>query len=701
MAGMESPLTLPDNQPTGIAGANIDADEVVNIPEDAIAKDSSTDAITGITVTENDDGSVDIDFSPKRKKSIDDDFNSNLAEDMSASDLATICSDLRQGIDADIQSRSNLDKTYERGIELLGLTLEEANSDIAEGSISKVYHPLLLEAVVRYQANFVAEMLPAAGPVKVMDYSTTQDPGRIKLAEDFEKDFNRYLVTVRKEYYPDTRKMAFAQGFCGNGFKKIYHCPLRRSPVSDYVPMTDLIVSNDAVSLANCGRITHRTRMRYPVLKRLQIVGKYRDIELSPPNEQPTGVETKIARVEGLTPSSRREDQRYTICESYVDLDLPGYENEDGLPLPYRITMDYDSREILEIRRNWKEDDEDFKPVIRFVKYGYIPGLGFYDYGLIHLLGNTSRALTALDRQLLDAGQFANFPGFLLSDVGGRQETSRITIKPGGGQTIKTGGQKLGDVVLPLPYKDPSQVLAALAKNMADDGRRLGMTAEVNVGEGRADVPVGTTVALIEQATKVMAAVHKQNHSAQQEEFEMLRELIAEDPTALWRFAKRPQRKWETAEEFSDIDLVPASDPNVPSHVHRIMQSTALVQLVLQFPELNRKAALDIILTTLGYPTQTLIQDAPPPPPAAGAPAKPATDPLIGQAKMAEVQVKDKEEQREAATALMETQAREQEQQADIADKQADRESREHIEEMKLEQAKQLANKNVDNSKDD
>lgn len=681
------PMTLPDAPPLPLP---VMPDLDVVMDEDAKNSGPDYDPLTGISVTVDDEGGVTIDFGAKQKKSADsDDFGANLAEDMSPMDRAGLADQILQGINADIESRHQLDQTYERGIDLLGLILEQASSDATgEGTVSKIYNPLLLEAVVRYQSTAQAEMLPSAGPVKCVDYSKTEDPVRMKLAEDFEKDFNFYLTSVRKEYYPDTRKMLFAQGLCGNGFKKVYMCPIRRAPVSDFVSMTDMIISNDAVSIHNCGRITHRSMMRYSVLKRLQIAGKYLDIDLIPPNETTTSVEKKVRRVEGIGTSVRREDQRYTIYETYTEIDMEDYGmaekgQPEGLPLPYRVTIDRDSREILEIRRNWKKGDEDYRALIRFVKFGFIPGLGFYDYGLIHLLGNTARALTAIDRQLIDAGQFANFPGMLRSDIGGRQETTQTRISPGGSQTIKTGGLPIQQVVMPLPYKEPSQVLAALSKSMADDGRRLGMTAEVNVGEGRADVPVGTTVALIEQATKVMAAIHKQNHSSQQEEFELLKELFAEDPQALWKFAKNPARKWEQSEEFADVDLVPASDPNVPSHIHRVMQATALSQLVNVFPNLDRQWALAIILTTLGYDPSKAITPPQPPAPPPPPPPKP-----IDPSKMADVQVKAQQEKREAATAVMETQARQSEQQAEDTQKQLDRESHERIEQIKLEEAR-------------
>ncbi len=650
------PSTISDNDSSPVISApGIDVTITHSDPDT-----TSVDPITGISRTIEEDGSIVIDLKPKRaKKDSVSSHGDNLAEDLDINNLSSLCSDLIDGIDSDILSRAELDMIFSRGIDLLGTKLEDASGEVStQGSVSKVFHPILMEAVVRYQANASGEMLPSAGPVKVRDDQPKTDPARMDLAEAFEKDFNHYLTTVRKEYYPDTRRMFTAQGFYGTAFKKVYRCPIRRAPVSDYVSAADLIVSNDAVSLSNAGRVTHKSSMRPAVMKRMQILGAYVDIDLQTPNSQLTSTQMKIKQTEGINPQFRQQDTPYTIYECYTDLDPAEYgldepDAPEGLPLPYRVTIDKDGRTILEIRRNWKEGDEDYRAIIRFVKYGFIPSLGFYDWGLVHLLGNTARALTAIERQLLDAGQFANFPGFLMSDRGQRQETTQIRVPPGGGHAIKTGGQRIQDVIMPIPYKEPSSVLAALADKIAEDGKRLGMTAEVNVGEGRADVPVGTTVALIEQATKVMGAVHKQNHSSQQEEFEMLKELFAEDPSALWKFAKNPQRKWEMAEEFADVELVPASDPNTPSRIHRVMQAQALAQLVGIFPTMNKSATLDIILSILGYSANSNLN---PPAPTNAAPPGPPQDP----SKMAMVQLKMQDMQRKAQTELLTTQQKSQ-----------------------------------------
>lgn len=672
-----TPNTVPmDPQPQGAALPPID---IGFTPQNTVIVNPDTGAVH----VEQPDGSVMISFGKEKSEAKDSEFDDNLAEVVDDSELNRMADEVLRGIDEDERSRADWDDTYNRGIDLLGLKLEDPSSDVSNsGNISKVHHPLLIEAVVRYQANAGAELLPSSGPVKVRDDDPQSDPERIAMSEAFEKDFNHYLTVVRKEYYPDTRRMFFAQGFCGNGFKKIYRCPLRKAPVSDYVAAKDLIVSNDAISLSSAARVTHRTTMRHSILKRLQLNGHFLDCELSQPTSQPTQTDIKIGEVEGVSKQiTVPADHPYTIYECYTEYDLMGFEHKDdegeqtGLPVPYRITIDKDSRKILEIRRNWKEGDDDYMARQRFVKYGYVPGLGFYDYGLIHLLGQTARALTAIERQLIDAGQFSNFPGILLSDVGGRQETTQIRVPPGGAHTIKTGGMPISNVVMSLPYKEPSGVLVNIAKAIEENGRRLGGTAEVQVGEGRADVPVGTTIAMIEQSTKVEGAIHKQNHESQQQEFLLLKELFEEDPEALWRFARNPARKWQMAQEVADVELVPASDPNTPSHIHRVMKATGLSQIAATAPELyNKRAVHSVLLTTLGYNPMSLLVPAGTP-----TPSGPAADP----SKMAKVQIDAAKIKDKQQTTMINASLKVKQMEAENADSQAERESREKIQTLK------------------
>lgn len=677
---LSPPSTVPESVPNDtrtFTPLDVDLGEPSDIQNIVI------DADTGAVTTHNMDGSAIVDFDPKTSREKPDKWDANLAVYIDPSTLNSLGEEIMQGIESDIESRSEWTSLYNKAIDLLGLKMEEASSDITTyGTVSKVYHPLLLEAVVRSQANARAELLPSNGPVKVRDDQPQGDQSRVLMAEAMEKDFNHYLTAVAKEYYPDTDKMFFSTFLSGNGFKKVYQCPLRRRPVSDSISPQDLIVSNDAVDLTSAIRITHRIYMNQSTMKRMQLSGQYRNIPLSQPTDLNDENEKKIKSIEGIrTGSKLPSDYRFTVYETYVELDIQGFEHEEegkptGLPLPYRVTIDSDTREVLEVRRNYKENDPDLRARRRFVKYSVVPGLGFYDYGYMHLLGNTTRALTAIERQLLDAGQFANFPGMLISRQGQRQITNQIRIPPAGAHEIDTGGKPIGDVVMPLPYKGPSATLAQISDKIAEDGRRLGGTTEIQAGEGRADVPVGTTIALIEQATKIISVVHKRLHSAQQEEFEILKDLFAENPEALWKFAKNPARKWEQAQEFADLELVPAADPNIPSHIHRVMQATALIQLAQSAPQIyNLKEVHERALHTLGIGDA----DALFAPPQAG----PPPDPKV-QAKSQEMQIKSMEQQREAQTAVLETQSRERETMAQLQDNEAERQNRLDVESMKI-----------------
>lgn len=606
-------------------------------------------------VQELDDGSVVVDLAPPAVDPATLPFDVNLATVMDENDMNVLAAQLLEGIQADLHSRSEWEQTYNTGIDMLGVKLEVPSAEVSQaGSISKVYHPLLLEAVIRYQSNSMPELCPSNGPVKAKDQQPLASMGRSALVEAFEKDFNHYLTVVAKEYYPDFDRMLFQQGFGGCVVRKVYRCPLRRRPVSEFITGIDFIVSNNTISLTDCGRKTQRSLMLPATMKRMMLTGHYRDIELTQPNETPTQAEIKIKETEGINPTPQLpEDMRYTIYECYTSLDLKGFEHVDpatgeqtGLPLPYRITIDKDSRRILEIRRNWRQNDPECMERKVFVKYGLIPGFGFYDYGYIHILGNTERALTAIERQLLDAGQFANFPGLLMGKQAARQDTNVVRVPPGAAHEIDTGGMKIGDVVMALPYKEPSVVLAKLAEQIAQDASRLGGTAELPVGEGRQDAPVGTTLALLEQATKITSAVHRRNHISQQEEFEIMKQLFAEDPTALWRFAQTPQRRWQVAQEFMDINITPASDPNTSSHMQRIMRAVGIQQLASAHPDLYDQRKVDAeALKVLG------VQD---PESLFKPPAQP--DPRIAELGMAYVQAETASAQADAQRAAADAQ---------------------------------------------
>jgi hypothetical protein len=545
----------------------------------------------------------------------------NLAERISPDELSRITEDLLQGIADDLQSRQEWIEDRALGVKLLGLKIELPNvAGGADGApvegMSKVRHPLLLEAVLRFQANARSELLPTDGPVKIRNDSTTPDLTTDQLANALEQDFNHYLTTVATEYYPDTDRMLFMTGFGGDGFKKVYTCPLRNRPVSESIDADDLIVNQSATDLANAQRVTHRVMMRPSTLKRMQSLGVYRDVELGDAViPQSDALQQEEKAQQGLADNSLRRpmDRERELYECCCELDIVGFEHKHngritGLAIPYVVTIDVSSRQALSIVRRFDQETEKL-PVARqrFVKFPFVPGLGFYGIGLLHILGNSTNAITAAWREMLDNGMFANFPGFLMQDTGGRQNTNIFRVPPGGGAPVKTNGVAIRDAIMPLPYSTQQMApLMALVQDMAETGRRIGGTAEVQVGEGRADVPVGTTMAMIDQAVKVMNAVHKRMHAAQAEEFQLLKREFRENPETFWQRGCKSKTPWDKAKflaALKNCDLVPQADPNTSSHGQRIMKIMGLKQLQQASPNLYDPIKCDTAaLNAMGWP---------------------------------------------------------------------------------------------------
>lgn len=538
----------------------------------------------------------------------------NLVDKVDEGELTRVAEDLLRGITDDLESRQEWIDDRAQGIKLLGLKLEipglggSADGAPVEG-MSRVRHPLLLEAVLRFQANAGGELLPTDGPVKVHVEGQGDTQQQDDLADDLEADLNSYLTVTAREYYPDTDKMLLLTGFGGSGFKKVYFCPLRGRPVSESVDADDLIVNQEAKTLEDAKRITHRTMMRSSTVKRLQILKVYRDVDLSTPVQpQKDSAQREKASQQGIAPESTNpEDRDREIYECYCELDLLGFEHRykgklTGLEIPYRVTIDVSTRQILSIVRNYdeptgEEGDQLPEALQVFVKYTFVPGLGFYDIGLLHILGNTTNAVTAAWREMLDAGMFANFPGFLIADTGARQNTNIFRVPPGGGAVVKTAGLPINQAVMPLPYKEPGSAMMTMVQNMVETGQRVGGTSELPVGEGRQDAPVGTTLALIEQATKVLNAVHRRLHNAQAQEFQLLLRCFRDHPDSFIRCIKKPRRQWDEQTLLSalkDYDLVPKADPNTASHIQRIMKIMALKQLEAANPNRYNGQAIDM-----------------------------------------------------------------------------------------------------------
>jgi hypothetical protein len=596
----------------------------------------------------------------------------NLIEDINDSEVSRITEDLLRGVDLDIESRREWIEDRALGIKLLGLKIELPNvqgaSDGApvEG-MSKVRHPLLLEAVLRFQANARSELLPTDGPVKIRNDDNDAQLKEDQLANDYERDMNHYLTAVASEYYPDTDRMLLMLGFGGTTFKKVYFCPLRNRPVSESVDADDIIVNQAAVNLANARRITHRTYLRPSTVKRLQILGVYRDTDLSDPiPTQPDAVQEEERAQQGLSANSFQPDERdremYEIC---CELDIAGFEHkhkgkESGLEIPYVVTIDKSSRKALAITRNYEEEDQELPSArTRYVKYTFVPGFGFYDIGLLHILGNTTNAVTAAWREMLDNGMYANFPGFLMAKAGTRQNTNIFRVPPGGSAQIDTAGMPIGQAVMPLPYETAHMApLMALVQDMVQTGQRVGGTSELQVGEGRADAPVGTTLALIDQAVKIMNSVHKRLHSSQAEEFQLLVKVFKEHPDSFWMRKCKSKTKWDEAkfmEAANNCELVPQADPNTASMGQRVMKITGLKQLQQASPNLYDPIAIDTAaLQAMGWanPEQFFVPPAAraaPPPQLQQMQAEMANEKAAADAKITEANARATEAKARAA----------------------------------------------------
>jgi hypothetical protein len=607
-----------------------DSAEVIQITIDDTDDTVKVDSTNGTVETKQPDGGVVVQLNNRKPKADTDDdkWFTNLADDIDGMPLAVIANDLIEAITADDNSRSNYLAIRARGLDLLGTKLEEPRTVAGDGSavegMSTVTNPLLLESVLKGWANAQAELLPASGPVKIKN-DGREGHEEDELTEALERDMNHWFTTTAAEYYPDTSHMLlWGPYFGGSGFKKVYRCPMRRRPVSESVDTKDLIVSDTTKSLRSCARITHQIMMRPSVMKRMKFIGAYRDVGLTQPTPTSNAVDAKIASIQGTqTQHDRPEDQPYTVWECQCELDLdqfipdtvPGPDGNpiknkfkgEGLSLPYLVTLDKDSREVLAIRRDWEEEDAEAERIRMYVKYPYVPGPGFYGTGLLNILGNASAAMTAAWREALDAGMFASFPGGLMAKLGGRQNSSILRVAPGQFEGIETNGLPISQVVMGMPYRDVTPGLMAMMDKVSTQAKEVGGTADLPAGEGLQNVPVGTMLAQIEQATKLMAAAHKGMHQAQAEELELIVELFREHPEDFWRGNKLRAAKgfWDEQKflaALDDYNLVPVSDPNVPSHIHRVAKALALVQLTdkQQFaPYLPMKEVLQACLDAI------------------------------------------------------------------------------------------------------
>lgn len=622
-----------------------------------------------VSITIGEDLSVVDDSAPQEQT-----HTSNLATLLADSILADIATTLLGEIQQDDASRQQWLADRAAAIEQLGFSRDtpQSPSSAPLQGMSTVRHPMLAEAVLRFQANARGELLPADGPVKVRlddPFASTETDLR---ANNLQRGLNRYLTTTSPEYYPDTDRMLFWVGLGGCAFKKVHHCPIRRRPVSDSVDAKDLIVSNAAVDLASAPRITQRILMKPSTLRRMQIVGAYRTIEMATPAPiEQTAVDQAQQQISGVAPpSSIGPTSDYELYECYCELDIPGFHHEidgapSGLAVPYRVVIDRSSQTVLEIRRNWAEGDPLCMPREVFVKYPYVPCTGFYDIGLGQIMANTTTAATAGWREGLDAGMFANFPGFLYAKGMGRQNTLDFRIAPGAGVGLDTGGRPIGEAVMPLPYKEMGPSMSALIENIVETGRKLGGTAEMAVGEGKQEAPVGTTLALIEQAMKIQDAVHKRLHQAQSREFQLLVDLFREDPTAFFRNNRGVPKEWQHQDllaALADYDIVPHADPNTAGAMQRVAKAQAVYMIAKDNPSaFDELAVYFYVLSAIGVgqPASLLAKGKKDANPAQADPMGQASL-MAAQARMLDAQTKQQKLGLEAAKMQMEDENRDQ-----------------------------------------
>lgn len=653
-----NPFNPPGAIPLGAPQPMTLGDTVEAIVEDALARDgdflSIEDGEGGITLEEIKGAS--------RKEETPENWFRNIADELDDMALGTIASEIIEGVQSDERSRQQWMSDRVQIINMLGLKLDEPKTSVTGGageslSMSSVQSPLMLESTLLFQANAGAELLPADGPVQVAVESggdTTSDED----AQTLEDILNYYLTVVASEYYPDTTRMLFGVGYGGCGFKKVYRCPVRRRPVSESVDPSDLIVNNTATDLKNAVRITHHLEMPHSTLRRMQLVGAYRDVEIGEESYTTTN-EVKEAKAEqqGVAAQpDRPKDAPHQLYETYCELDIPGFEDKEkgkptGLMLPWKVTVHVESQQVLEVRRNWEQNDPQKMARQVFVKFPFVEGMGFYGIGLGHILGNTQRALTAMERLGIDNAMFANFPGFLIAKESTRQNTNEIRVPPGGGAPVDVGSRKIGDAVMPLPYKDLSPAFIGMMQSVQEGGQRLGGSAQIQVGEGKQDAPVGTTLALIEQATKTMSAVHKNLHAAQAREFELLVDLFRADPGALFAGRKGSIEAWDEKRIMQALersDIAPKADPNTPSNMHRMMKAQALLQLARGSQNIDQREAEEYALRILGF--NDIEKLMPPRDPSAQPQINPTDQAalMVGQARVMDAQTKAKKAEADA-----------------------------------------------------
>ena len=544
--------------------------------------------VDGIEITSDEDGGVTVDFEPSDVRGDSDDFYMNLAEEIPDRELGRISSDLLGEYDSNKASRQEWEDTYSNGLELLGFTHSERTQPFR--GASGVTHPLLAEAATQFQAQAFNELLPAGGPVKtqVMGKDTVPKMAQAQRVKQF---MNYYITSVMEDYTPDMDQMLFYLPLAGSTFKKIYYDETIGRAVSKFVPAENLVVPYETSDLDSCPNITQTIRMSLNDLRKKQVSGFYLDVDVIPSQNELSGIEEQASKIEGFEPTDL--DYDCTILECHVDLDLEGYEEKDddgeetGIKVPYVVTISQDNGEVLAIRRNYLEDDDKKRKIQYFVHYKFLPGFGFYGLGLIHTIGGLSRTATAALRQLIDAGTLSNLPaGFKARGLRIRDDDE--PLQPGEFRDVDAPGGAIRDSLMPLPFKGPDQTLFNLLGFVVQAGQRFATITDMKVGDGNEQAAVGTTMAMLEQGSRVMSAVHKRMHYAMRVEFKILARVMSESLPQEYPYSVAGDDATIMASDFDDkVDVIPVSNPNVFSQSQRILLAQTKMQLAAAAPQLH------------------------------------------------------------------------------------------------------------------
>lgn len=521
---------------------------------------------------------LEIDLEPEKEEK-GESFDSNLAEFMDEGELENLGSEVVEMVEADINSRKDWVEMFVKGLEVLGMKYEE-RTEPWNGACG-VFSTILTEAAVRFQSETIIETFPSQGPVK------TEIIGAInKLKEDAAErvrdDMNYQLTEAMPEYRPEHERLLFNLGLAGTAFKKVYFDPALNRQTAIYIPAEDVIIPYGSSGARTAERVTHVMRKTKNDIKKLQAAGFYRDVDLGEPVSIHTDVEKKKAEEQGY---SLTDDDRYQIYEVQIDLDIPGYEDEDEIAVPYIVSIDAGTGKVLSVYRNWEEDDELRLKRQHMVQYDYVPGFGAYGFGYIHLIGGYARAGTSLIRQLIDAGTLSNLPGGLKSR-GLRVKGDDTPIAPGEFRDVDVPSGSIKDNIMALPYKEPSQVLATLLDKITEEGRRLGSIADMKISDMSANSPVGTTLALLERQLKTMSAVQARVHYSMKQEFKLLKNIIRDYTPDEYEYDPESGNRKAKQEDYDMVDVIPVSDPNSSTMAQRIMQYQAVIQLASQAPQI-------------------------------------------------------------------------------------------------------------------